>query len=130
VIGIIIVAHGKLAHEYLAAMEHVIGKQSGVQAITIEPDHDRTAKQSEICAAANAVDCGDGVVVLTDMFGGTPSNLSLSACERKNRCIIYGINLPILIKLGKSRHMAMADAVGVAVSAGRKYINSVGLAEK
>ena len=80
-IGIVIVAHGGLAQEYLSAVEHVVGRQSGMLAISIGPDHDRTAKQSEICDAADAVDCGDGVVVVTDMFGGSPSNLSLKACS-------------------------------------------------
>lgn len=119
-----IVAHGGLANEYLAAMEHVVGAQNGVDAITIEPDHDRGQKQREICAAADAVDQGDGVVVVTDMFGGSPSNLSLRACAPVNRRILYGANLPMLIKLAKSRHLDVADAVRVALEAGRKYIDS------
>jgi len=123
-IGIVIVAHGGLANEYLAAMEHVVGAQNGVDAITIEPDHDRGQKQREICAAADAVDQGDGVVVVTDMFGGSPSNLSLRACAPANRRILYGANLPMLIKLAKSRHLEVADAVRVALEAGRKYIDS------
>ncbi|MBE1291103.1 MAG: PTS fructose transporter subunit IIA [Shimia sp.] len=123
-IGIVIVAHGGLANEYLAAMEHVVGAQNGVDAITIEPDHDRGQKQREICAAADAVDQGDGVVVVTDMFGGSPSNLSLRACAPANRRILYGANLPMLIKLAKSRHLDVADAVRVALEAGRKYIDS------
>lgn len=122
-----IVAHGGLAKEYLSAVEHVVGRQEGMQAITIEDDHDRTAKQREICAAADAVDHGDGVVVVTDMFGGSPSNLSLLACSTGGRRIIYGANLPMLIKLAKSRDMAMPDAVSAALDAGRKYINSLDL---
>lgn len=123
-IGIVIVAHGGLAREYLAAVEHVVGKQSGMRAITIAPEHDRKAKQAEILAAADGVDTGDGVVVVTDMFGGSPSNLSLRACDRRNRKILYGANLPMLIKLAKSRQMSVEDAVETAMKAGRKYINS------
>ncbi|MGR3756411.1 MAG: PTS sugar transporter subunit IIA [Tranquillimonas sp.] len=123
-IGIVIVAHGGLAAEFLAAVEHVVGKQSGIRAIAIEPDHDRANKQSEICAAADSVDSGDGVVVATDMFGGSPSNLSMLACNPANRQIVYGANLPMLIKLAKSRHMSVPDAVRSALAAGRKYIDA------
>jgi PTS system mannose-specific IIA component len=124
VIGIVIVAHGGLAREYLAAVEHVVGSQNGVCAITIETDHDRTNKQREICDAADSVDQGGGVVVVTDMFGGSPSNLSLLACQPENRRIIYGANLPMLIKLAKCRHKSVPDAVRSALEAGRKYIDS------
>ena len=123
-IGIVIVAHGGLAKEYLAAMEHVVGAQGGVVAITIEADHDRPQKQLEICQAADEVDTGDGVVIVTDMFGGSPSNLSLRACAPANRRILYGANLPMLIKLAKSRHHEVGDAVRAALEAGRKYIDS------
>lgn len=122
-IGIVIVAHGGLAREYLAAVEHVVGKQSGILAISIEVDHDRASKQAEICAAADSVDTGDGVVVVTDMFGGSPSNLSLMACSASNRRIIYGANLPMLVKLAKSRHIDVEMAVDRAKIAGRKYID-------
>jgi PTS system mannose-specific IIA component len=124
VIGIVIVAHGGLAREYLAAVEHVVGRQTGVRTVSIEPDHDRGRKQAEICAAADSVDSGDGVVVVTDMFGGSPSNLSLLACNPENRRILYGANLPMLIKLAKSRHMSVPLAVEGALKAGRKYIDS------
>lgn len=123
-IGIVIVAHGGLAKEYLAAVEHVVGSQSGILAISIDPDHDRQAKQTEICSAADEVDTGDGVVVVTDMFGGSPSNLSLRACSPAGRKILYGANLPMLIKLAKSRQLSVEDAVASALNAGRKYINS------
>ncbi len=123
-IGIVIVAHGGLAGEYLSAMEHVVGAQAGVTAIAIDPEHDRSAKQGEICAAADGVDSGDGVVIVTDMFGGSPSNLSLRACAPANRRILYGANLPMLIKLAKSRHLEVANAVTLALEAGRKYIDS------
>lgn len=123
-IGIVIVAHGGLAAEYLSAMEHVVGKLVGVRAIAIAPDDDRTRKQNEICGAADAVDTGSGVVVVTDMFGGSPSNLSLRACSCENRRILYGANLPMLVKLAKSRRKSVPDAVNAALDAGRKYIDS------
>jgi PTS system mannose-specific IIA component len=126
-IGIVIVAHGGLAREYLSAVEHVVGRQDGVRAISIEDDHDRSAKQAEICAAADAVDTGQGVVLVTDMFGGSPSNLSLPACATTGRRILYGANLPMLIKLAKSRDLAVPEAVAAALDAGRKYINSLDL---
>lgn len=126
-IGIVIVAHGGLAREYLAAVEHVVGPQAAMRAIAIEDNHDRTAKQIEICEAADAVDQGQGVVMVTDMFGGSPSNLSLMACAASERRILYGANLPMLIKLAKSRDLPIAEAVTNALEAGRKYINSLDL---
>lgn len=126
-IGIVIVAHGGLAREYLAAVEHVVGKQDAIAAIAIEDDHDRGAKQAEICTAADGVDRGSGVVVVTDMFGGSPSNLSLMACGGADRRILYGANLPMLIKLAKSRELPVPEAVAAALEAGRKYINSLDL---
>ena len=123
-IGIVIVAHGGLAREYLSAVEHVVGTQTGMRAVAIEADCNRTSKQDEICAAANAVDTGDGVVIVTDMFGGSPSNLSLAACALANRRILYGANLPMLIKLVKSRGKPVPEAVRGALEAGRKYIDS------
>ena len=123
-IGIVIVAHGRLAEEYLAAIEHVVGPQTGVEAITIAADDDRSVKQNEICRAANDVDTGDGVVVVTDMFGGSPSNLSLRACCADKRRIMYGANLPMLIKLAKSRKKPIADAVDAALKAAHKYIDA------
>jgi PTS system mannose-specific IIA component len=124
VIGIVIVAHGGLAAEFMAAVEHVVGKQSGIATISIGPEDDRAAKQTEICAAADAVDAGGGVVVATDMFGGSPSNLSLRACKPENRQIVYGVNLPMLIKLAKSRQLPVPEAVRLALAAGRKYIDA------
>lgn len=123
-IGIVIVAHGGLAREYLAAVEHVVGRQTGVRTVSIDPDHDRGRKEAEICAAADSVDTGDGVVVVTDMFGGSPSNLALQACSPANRQILYGANLPMLIKLAKSRNLNVQDAVKHSLAAGRKYIDS------
>lgn len=123
-IGIVIVAHGQLAQEYLAAIRHVVGEQQGIRAIGIEPNHDRTAKQREICVAADEVDAGQGVVMVTDLFGGSPSNLSLQACKPQGRRILYGANLPMLIKLAKSRDKPVGDAVRLALEAGKKYIDS------
>ncbi len=123
-IGIVIVAHGGLAREYKAAVEHVVGSQPGLQAISIDSNDDRAGKEREICTAADAVDQGQGVVVVTDMFGGSPSNLSLLACRPDDRRILYGVNLPALIKLAKSRHKSLPEAVRDATEAGRKYIDS------
>ena len=123
-IGIVIVAHGGLASEYLAAIEHVVGSQIGVQAVEIRVDDDRTAKEAEICEVADQVDTGQGVVVVTDLFGGSPSNLSLLACQPAGRRILYGANLPMLIKLAKSRHKSVPDAVRAALEAGKKYIDA------
>ncbi len=123
-IGIVIVAHGGLAREYRSAVEHVVGKQERLVAIATGPEDDREAKKREICDAADAVDTGSGVVVVTDMFGGSPSNLSLFACRPSDRKILYGANLPMLIKLAKSRHRNVEDAVQASLTAGRKYIDS------
>lgn len=123
-IGIVIVAHGGLAKEYLSAVEHVVGPQTGIRAVAIEEDHDRVAKKYEICAAADSVDEGEGVVIVTDLFGGSPSNLALMACDARKRTILYGANLPMLVKLAKCRHRPICDAVTSAKEAGRKYINS------
>ena len=123
-IGIVIVAHGGLAQEYHAAVEHVVGPQPGMVTIPSGPEDDRAAKQAEICEAADDVDTGDGVVIVTDMFGGSPTNLSLKACRPENRRILYGANLPMLIKLAKSRKGSVPDAVEAAIAAAHKYINS------
>lgn len=124
-LGVVIVAHGGLAQEYLAAVEHVVGSQDGIRAVSIMVDDDRALKEREICDAADAVDAGDGVVVVTDLYGGSPSNLSLMACRPKDRRIIYGANLPMLIKLSKSRHKPVPEAVEAALAAGKKYIDSL-----
>jgi PTS system mannose-specific IIA component len=124
VIGIVIVAHGGLAAELKRATEHVVGPQSAIVAISIGPEDNRPARTAEICDAADAVDVGSGVVVVTDMFGGSPSNLSLRACRPSNRKILTGVNLPMMIKLVKSRHLPVDEAVARAAEAGRRYINS------
>lgn len=122
-IGIVIVAHGRLAQEYKSAVEHVVGKQEDFLSIAIGPDDDRNSKQEEICQAADLVDKGDGVVVVTDMFGGSPSNLSMFACAAEDRKIVYGANLPLLVKLAKSRNLSLEKAVQVSLAAGRKYLD-------
>ena len=122
-IGIVIVAHGGLAKEYLLAMEHVVGKHPGTRSIAISAECDRAAKLAEIEDAVREVDEGQGVIVVTDMFGGTPSNLAMKACENGQRAVIYGANLPMLVKLAKARNRNLRDAIDSALSAGRKYIN-------
>lgn len=124
-IGIVIVAHGGLAAEYLAAMEHVVGHKPGTRAISISRGDDRETKQSEIRLAVNEVDDGDGVVVVTDLFGGTPSNLAINACESGARKVIYGASLPLLVKLAKSRHLPLDESTRCACEAGRKYMNTM-----
>jgi|TARA_Y100000385_G_scaffold196310_1_gene203247 PTS system mannose-specific IIA component len=123
-IGIVIVAHGGLAREYLAAAEHVLGKLDNVEAISTAAEVDRDAKQNEICLAADRVDQGEGVVVVVDMFGSSPSNLAMKACSGSGRRIMYGANLPMLVKLAKSRELLLDKAVELSVEAGRKYINA------
>jgi len=122
-IGVVIVAHGGLANEYLAAIEHVVGKQDGIIAISIAAECDRAAKQMEICDTANRADKGDGVIVVVDMFGGSPANLSMLACAESKRKILYGANLPMLIKLAKSRTLTVDQAIEASMAAGKKYMN-------
>ena len=122
-IGIVIVAHGGLAREYLAAMEHVVGKRPGTRAVSIGADDNRAEKQAEINAAVDAVDDGSGVVVVTDMFGGTPSNISLTFLEDNNVEVISGVNLPMLLKLATlSDKVKLEEAVKIAEAAGRDNI--------
>ncbi|GAA5074053.1 PTS sugar transporter subunit IIA [Roseibacterium beibuensis] len=123
-IGIVIVAHGGLASELMRATEHVVGPQPAMIAISVGPEDDRAARTREICDAADRVDTGEGVVVVTDMYGGSPSNLSLRACRPSNRKILTGVNLPMMIKLAKSRRLGVEEAVARAAEAGRRYINS------
>lgn len=123
-IGLVIVTHGGLAREFLSAMEHVVGPQSDVIPICIGPDDDMEARRREILDAVLQVDKGQGVILLTDMFGGTPSNLAISVMEQTGAEVIAGLNLPMLIKLGTLRHRESLDAcVAQAQDAGRKYIS-------
>ena len=125
-IGIVVVAHGGLARELLAALEHVVGVQEGTAAVAIDADANCSSKQAEVDAAIARVDDGQGVVVVTDMFGSTPSNLATRAClSEPNRRVLYGANLPLLVKLAKARHKPLNDAVASALTAGRKYINCI-----
>jgi len=123
-IGMVLVTHGRLALEFRAALEHVVGPQSQIETITIGPDDDMDQSRRDIVDALNRVDTGDGVVVLTDMFGSTPSNLALSVMNGGKTEVVAGINLPMLIKLASVRQDCDLDqAVVQAQDAGRKYIN-------
>jgi PTS system mannose-specific IIA component len=123
-IGIVLVTHGRLAIEFRAALEHVVGPQVQIATIAIAPDDDMEMRRREILDKIAEVDSGEGVAVLTDMFGGTPSNLAISAMNGREVEVIAGINLPMLIKLASVRcEKRLADAVGCAKDAGRKYIN-------
>lgn len=123
-IGLVVVTHGKLATEMIAALEHVVGPQPNVAAVCIGPEDDMEERRSEIMERVEQVDSGEGVVVLTDMFGGTPSNLAISILDRANVEVIAGINLPMLVKLASVRKSEpLAAAAEAAQEAGRKYIN-------
>ncbi|MBC8338840.1 MAG: PTS sugar transporter subunit IIA [Alphaproteobacteria bacterium] len=123
-IGMVLVTHGRLAEELVAALEHVVGAQPNVISICIGPDDDMEQRRSEIVESAAKADEGDGVVLLTDMFGGTPSNLAISVMDKANVEIIAGVNLPMLIKLASVRKTeSLEDAIESAQDAGRKYIN-------
>ena len=123
-IGMVLVTHGRLAKELIAALEHVVGPQSNIFAICIGPDDDMEKRRSDIVKSATEADFGDGVVLLTDMFGGTPSNLAISVMDNANVEVIAGVNLPMLIKLVSVRESSsLTDAVAKAQEAGRKYIN-------
>ncbi|OSQ36995.1 PTS sugar transporter subunit IIA [Thalassospira mesophila] len=123
-IGMVLVTHGDLAREFVAALEHVVGAQENVAAVCIGPDDDMEQRRADILAAVEDVDSGQGVVLLTDMFGGTPSNLAISIMEQAHVEVIAGVNLPLLIKLASVRvEGTLAQAVNAAQDAGRKYIN-------
>lgn len=122
-IGLVLVTHGRLAEQFVTAMEHVVGKQERVATICIEADDDMESRRGDIAAAITEVDDGNGVILLTDLFGGTPSNLAISLMEAGRIEVIAGINLPMLIRLGGARKaMKVVDAVDAARDAGRKYI--------
>ena len=121
-IGIVLVTHGRLAVEFRQALEHVMGTQAQVESVTIGPDDDVEQRRNEIIESVKRVDTGDGVAILTDMFGGTPSNLAISVMSRPKVEVLAGINLPMLIKLAKVRATSsLGDAVSAAQEAGRKY---------
>ena len=123
-IGLVIVTHGRLAEEFVFAMEHVVGPQTAVAAICIGPEDDMEQRRRDILEAASDVDTGDGVILLTDMFGGTPSNLAISVMEQTHAEVIAGLNLPMLIKLASVRgREPLTACVAHAQDAGRKYIS-------
>lgn len=123
-IGLILVTHGRLAEELKAALEHVVGPQRQIATVSIGPDDDMEARREEIVTAVQRVNEGAGVVILTDMFGGTPSNLAISVMTVGSVEVIAGVNLPMLVKLSSVREeMPLAEAVEEARDAGRKYIN-------
>ena len=123
-IGLVLVTHGRLADEFVTAMEHVVGKQERIETVAIDAEDDMESRRNDIAAAIARVDAGRGVIVLTDLFGGTPSNLAISLMERGRIEVIAGINLPMLIRLESARKsMKVVDAVAAAREAGRKYIS-------
>jgi PTS system mannose-specific IIA component len=123
-IGMVLVTHGRLAAEFIAALEHVVGPQVNVAAVCIGPDDDMEQRRQEILRSVAEVDTGEGVVLLTDMFGGTPSNLAISVMDRGKVEVIAGVNLPMLIKLASLRQTESLDRTVLgAQEAGRKYIN-------
>lgn len=122
-IGMILVTHGKLAEHFIDAMEHVVGKQDAIATICIGPNDDMEQRRREIAEAIREVDSGDGAIILTDLFGGTPSNLAISLLDAGRVEVIAGINLPMLIRLaGARKAMNVVDAVQAAQQAGRNYI--------
>ena len=123
-IGLVLVTHGRLADEFVTAMQHVVGEQPQVAAIGIGPEDDIEARRAEIGRAIQGVDSGDGAILLTDLFGGTPSNLAISMLSTGSVEVIAGVNLPMLIRLASARKtMSVGDAVCAAKEAGRKYIS-------
>ena len=122
-IGLVIVTHGGLALEFRSALEHVVGPQTQLETVSIGPDDDVAVRRGQILDAVRRTNDGDGVIILTDMFGGTPSNLAISVMDEAAVEVIAGINLPILVKLTSVRgELELADAVTSAREAGRKYI--------
>jgi PTS system mannose-specific IIA component len=123
-IGLVLVTHGRLASEFIVAMEHVVGPQERIQAICIGPDDDMERRRKDIAKAIAKVDGGEGVIILTDLFGGTPSNLAISLMKSDKIEVIAGVNLPMLIRLeGARKTMDVRSAVAAAREAGRKYIS-------
>lgn len=123
-IGIVIITHGNLAREFRAALEHVVGAQQQIATISITPDDDMEERRDAILQAISTVDNGDGAVLLTDMFGGTPSNLAISVMDGAHVEVIAGVNLPMLIKLARAREeCSLGEAIEQAREAGQKYIH-------
>jgi PTS system mannose-specific IIA component len=123
-IGMVLVTHGRLAAELVHALEHVVGAQANIASVCIAPDDDMEQRRRDILDAIGATDTGEGVILLTDMFGGTPSNLAISIMDRAKVEVIAGVNLPMLVKLASVREKTtIAEAVAKAQEAGKKYIN-------
>jgi mannose PTS system EIIA component len=123
-IGLVLVTHGRLAAEFVTAMEHVVGPQERIEAICIGPDDDMEGRRNDIAEAICRADAGAGVIILTDLFGGTPSNLAISLMKSQSVEVIAGVNLPMLIRLeGARKTMGLKAAVAAARDAGRKYIS-------
>lgn len=123
-IGLVLVTHGRLAEEFLHALEHIVGRQKGIETISIGPDDKMDIRRADIAEAVSRADAGSGVIILTDMFGGTPSNLAISLMEIGRVEVVAGLNLPMLVKLARVRKDANLDkAASAAQDAGRKYIN-------
>lgn len=123
-IGLVLVTHGRLAEEFIAATQHVVGPQENMRAISMGPEDNSEQRRQDIMDAVAEVDTGSGVIVLTDLFGGTPSNLAISIMEKAHIEVIAGVNLPMLIKLASVRNTeSLQQAVVSAQDAGKKYIN-------
>lgn len=123
-IGMVLVTHGALATEFKSALEHVVGPQEQIETVAIGPEDDMEERRNDILKCVDKADQGDGVVILTDMFGGTPSNLAISVMQSREVEVIAGVNLPLLVKLARIRSdHAIGEAVKLAAEAGRKYIN-------
>ena len=123
-IGLVLVTHGRLAAEFRSALEHIMGPQTQIEAVPIGPTDDIERRRQDIIDAVARVDTGQGVAILTDMFGGTPSNLAISVMNKPNVEVLAGINLPMLVKLAAVREeTTLGEAVAQAQEAGRKYIN-------
>lgn len=125
-IGIVVVTHGNLAMELIAAAQHVVGEQPGLKAVCIGPDDDMEERRKDILKAVENAGQGDGAIILTDMFGGTPSNLAIAVMDKSHSEVIAGVNLPMLIKIAPAQYresVEMKDAVKAAHDAGQKYIS-------
>ncbi len=123
-IGIVIVTHGNLGKEFIVALEHVVGSQTDIEAICINPDDDMEKSRKKILTSIKKVNSGQGVIIATDMFGGTPSNLAISTLKENQTEVIAGVNLPMLIKMVSSRKdLKLSELIKVSQDSGRKYIN-------
>ena len=123
-IGLVIVTHGRLAEELFSVLEHVVGKQQNIARICIEPSDNMEQRREDILAAVDSVNTGQGVIIVTDMFGGTPSNLAISIIDQRDADVLAGANVPMLVKLASVRDkMPLAKAIEQGRDAGQKYIN-------